>query len=109
MSVLMKAATNVVLRRDLSLNRRLYAWLLGPDEAPEAQQKYFQQHALRLLCLTLKVGASCYRISLSTLTSNLNRRKKCSHRVQTHLTLVHSKFSFRSLTSGRLDNISLIL
>ncbi|KAH7100146.1 Dopey, N-terminal-domain-containing protein [Auriculariales sp. MPI-PUGE-AT-0066] len=54
MAVLMKAATNVVLRRDLSLNRRLYSWLLGADEAPEVQQRYFQSHALRLLCTTLK-------------------------------------------------------
>ncbi|KAG0232967.1 hypothetical protein BGW42_007780 [Actinomortierella wolfii] len=30
--VLVKAAVGVVLRKDMSLNRRLYAWLLGPQE-----------------------------------------------------------------------------
>lgn len=31
-SILMKAASSVVLRRDLALNRRLYSWLLGSEE-----------------------------------------------------------------------------
>lgn len=29
--LLLKAATGVVIRRDMSLNRRLWAWLLGPE------------------------------------------------------------------------------
>ncbi|KAH7886231.1 Dopey, N-terminal-domain-containing protein [Phlebopus sp. FC_14] len=53
-AILMKAATGVVLRRDLSLNRRLYTWLLGPDEKSTAQSAYFKQHALQLLSSTLK-------------------------------------------------------
>lgn len=54
-AILMKAAVGVVLRRDLSLNRRLYTWLLGPDEKSEAQSAYLRQHALQLLSSTLKV------------------------------------------------------
>ncbi|KAG1754714.1 Dopey, N-terminal-domain-containing protein [Suillus paluster] len=52
--ILMRAATGVVLRRDLSLNRRLYTWLLGPDEKSENQIVYLRQHALELLNTTLK-------------------------------------------------------
>ncbi|KAJ8503598.1 hypothetical protein ONZ45_g10714 [Pleurotus djamor] len=53
-AVLMRAATGVVLRRDLSLNRRLYTWLLGPDEKSDHQLAYFKAHALDLLTRTLK-------------------------------------------------------
>lgn len=52
--ILMRAATGVVLRRDLSLNRRLYTWLLGPDEKSESQTVFLRQHALQLLNTTLK-------------------------------------------------------
>ncbi|KZO91887.1 hypothetical protein CALVIDRAFT_601960 [Calocera viscosa TUFC12733] len=52
--LLMKATVSVVLRRDLSLNRRLYAWLLGPSESSEVQVAYFCQSALGLLEETLK-------------------------------------------------------
>ena len=55
-TLLMRAATGVVLRRDLSLNRRLFSWLLGPDENPEKQDEYYKKHALVLLVVTLKVG-----------------------------------------------------
>lgn len=54
-AILMRAATSVVLRRDLSLNRRLYTWLLGPDDKSEAQSAYLKQHGLQLLSSTLKV------------------------------------------------------
>ncbi|KAI5120784.1 hypothetical protein M0805_002411 [Coniferiporia weirii] len=53
-TLLMRAATGVVLRRDLSLNRRLFSWLLGPDENAEKQRDYFHSHALGLLVETLK-------------------------------------------------------
>ncbi|EJC98757.1 uncharacterized protein FOMMEDRAFT_170958 [Fomitiporia mediterranea MF3/22] len=53
-SLLMRAATGVVLRRDLSLNRRLFAWLLGPDENAEKQAEYFQAYARSLLVDTLR-------------------------------------------------------
>lgn len=48
----MKAAINVVLRRHLSLNRRLYAWLLGPGP-DEGKDMFFRTHALELLRGTL--------------------------------------------------------
>ncbi|KAJ7431729.1 Dopey, N-terminal-domain-containing protein [Mycena galericulata] len=53
-TILMRAAISVVLRRDLSLNRRLYTWLLGPDENSEHQMAYLREHALDLLQSTLK-------------------------------------------------------
>ena len=40
----------MVLRRDMSLNRRLYLWLLGP----ESQPTYFSQYAVRALSDGLK-------------------------------------------------------
>ncbi|KAK2464744.1 hypothetical protein APHAL10511_003162 [Amanita phalloides] len=53
-AILMRAATGVVLRRDLSLNRRLYTWLLGPEEKTEHQITYLKNNALTLLSATLK-------------------------------------------------------
>ncbi|KAG6851405.1 hypothetical protein H0H93_005803 [Arthromyces matolae] len=53
-AILMTAATGVVLRRDLSLNRRLYTWLLGTDEKSEKQVEYLKLHALDLVYSTLK-------------------------------------------------------
>ncbi|KAF5578230.1 dopey [Fusarium pseudoanthophilum] len=35
LELLLKAAVGVVTRRDMSLNRRLWAWLLGPERAAE--------------------------------------------------------------------------
>jgi hypothetical protein len=54
-AILMRAATSVVLRRDLALNRRLYTWLLGPEENSQQQIQHFKTHALPLLTATLKV------------------------------------------------------
>ena len=54
-AILMRAATGVVLRRDLSLNRRLYTWLLGPDEKSDNQLTYLKENALEFLSSTLKV------------------------------------------------------
>ena len=59
-AILMRAATSVVLRRDLALNRRLYAWLLGPSESTQAQIEYYKVHSLELLRSTLKVKLSLY-------------------------------------------------
>ncbi|KAJ3723564.1 Dopey, N-terminal-domain-containing protein [Lentinula guzmanii] len=53
-TILMRAAVGVVLRRDLSLNRRLYSWLLGPGEKSEKQIEYLKENALDLLKNTLK-------------------------------------------------------
>ncbi|KAH9982294.1 Dopey, N-terminal-domain-containing protein [Lactifluus volemus] len=52
--IIMRAATSVVMRRDLSLNRRLYTWLLGPDENAEHQITYLRSHSLELLKTTLR-------------------------------------------------------
>ncbi|GBE77521.1 hypothetical protein SCP_0103960 [Sparassis crispa] len=52
--ILMRAASSVVLRRDLSLNRRLYSWLLGPDDHSQQQVDYFKANALELLRSTLR-------------------------------------------------------
>ncbi|KAI0271467.1 Dopey, N-terminal-domain-containing protein [Gloeopeniophorella convolvens] len=52
--IIMRAATGVVMRRDLSLNRRLYTWLLGSDENSELQVAYLRSHSLDLLKSTLR-------------------------------------------------------
>lgn len=48
----------VVLRRDLSLSRRLYTWLLGPipaTEEPAGQQlNYFRRYGLALVTESLR-------------------------------------------------------
>ncbi|KAI8330957.1 Dopey, N-terminal-domain-containing protein [Choanephora cucurbitarum] len=43
--ILMRAALGIVLRKDMSLNRRLYAWLLGSDGKTQTQISYFNQYA----------------------------------------------------------------
>ena len=55
-AILMRAATGVVLRRDLSLNRRLYTWLLGPDEKSDNQIAYLKENTLEFLSSSLKVS-----------------------------------------------------
>ncbi len=55
-AILMRAATSVVLRRDLALNRRLYTWLLGTEETSQQQVAYLKTNALGLLTSTLKVS-----------------------------------------------------
>ncbi|KDN44268.1 hypothetical protein K437DRAFT_257137 [Tilletiaria anomala UBC 951] len=52
--MLIGAATAVVLRRDLSLNRRLYSWLLGPED--EDQNKYLMKYSLDFVRLSLIQG-----------------------------------------------------
>ncbi|SPO28009.1 related to DOP1 - strong similarity to developmental regulatory gene, dopey (dopA) [Ustilago trichophora] len=54
--LLVRSALNVVLRKDLSLNRRLYTWLLGADEAPESQITFLRANALDLVRSALKQG-----------------------------------------------------
>jgi hypothetical protein len=74
LELLMKAAVGVVIRREMSLNRRLWAWLLGPEPAsnePElfaestspstdqhqsmaaSRTNYFEQYGLRPLTRAL--------------------------------------------------------
>jgi len=62
--ILMRAASGVVLRRDLSLSRRLFTWLLGPDEQSEAQVGYFRKHGLELLRKTLHVSTNLPRVQI---------------------------------------------
>lgn len=55
-SLLMDACLKVLLKKDMSLNRRLWNWLLGPD--PETHDgnlraEYFKQHGLETLKLVL--------------------------------------------------------
>ena len=51
----MRAVTGVVLRRDLSLSRRLYTWLLGSSECSESQIEHLKENGLELLREALKV------------------------------------------------------
>ncbi|KAG0208460.1 hypothetical protein BGX28_000598 [Mortierella sp. GBA30] len=51
LTVLVKAAVGVVLRKDMSLNRRLYAWLLG---AQEGKKKVFDGPAKKALIAGLQ-------------------------------------------------------
>lgn len=50
---MVRAASGVVLQRELSLSRRVYTWFLGTDDNHEAQAKYFQSHGLGILSSTL--------------------------------------------------------
>ncbi|KAK0564187.1 hypothetical protein OC844_001830 [Tilletia horrida] len=50
--LLVRAALAVVLRRDLSLNRRLYTWLLGPEEGD--QIAYLRKNSLELVRQALR-------------------------------------------------------
>lgn len=53
----MRAAVSVVLRRDVSLNRRVNAWLLGSlEESSETRVAYYKTHSLQLLASTLRVS-----------------------------------------------------
>ncbi|SCZ93044.1 BZ3500_MvSof-1268-A1-R1_Chr6-2g08425 [Microbotryum saponariae] len=53
--LLMRSVLGVVLRRDLSLSRRLYSWLLGTNEGSEAQVAYLKEHGLELVREALKL------------------------------------------------------
>ncbi|KAJ1666243.1 hypothetical protein IW140_003231 [Coemansia sp. RSA 1813] len=51
--LLMKHAAEVVLKKDMSLNRRLYTWLLGPGDSDDEQAAYFREHAQKHLAQAL--------------------------------------------------------
>lgn len=97
-TILMRAAIGVVLRRDLSLNRRLYTWLLGPDEKIALQEAYFRDNSLELLRSTLKVPWSHY---LPIPSSHSTRMIWC-HPQATTLRRAHSRSLYPFSTSGRL-------
>lgn len=53
----MSAVVGVVLRRDVSLNRRVNAWLLGSlEENSEVRVAFYKAHSLQLLASTLRVS-----------------------------------------------------
>ncbi|KAK9369940.1 Dopey, N-terminal-domain-containing protein [Lipomyces kononenkoae] len=62
LTLLVISASSVVLRRDMSLNRRLWTWLLGPEPSPDHSQspptlsrsEYFRNYGLRSLVAGLK-------------------------------------------------------
>lgn len=50
--ILLMACLNITLRRDMSLNRRLWLWLLGPEDDSELKdksQQYFANYALPVI------------------------------------------------------------
>jgi hypothetical protein len=49
---MMKYVVAVVLRRDMSLNRRIYSWLLGPEN----DEKHFEALGLESLCRAMMVS-----------------------------------------------------
>ena len=51
---LTEAVLGVVLRKEMSLNRRLYAWLLGNSDGAEDQRTYYETHAQAVLTNTLR-------------------------------------------------------
>ncbi|ORY00279.1 hypothetical protein K493DRAFT_392010 [Basidiobolus meristosporus CBS 931.73] len=53
LKILMSHAVGVVLRKDMSLNRRLYTWLLGPGEQKQ-QQEYFETYSKNILLSAMK-------------------------------------------------------
>jgi hypothetical protein len=57
--LLMKAAVAVVLQKEMSLNKRLYAWLLGPDAEQSAE--HFREHGKTPLVAALKVRTAVNR------------------------------------------------
>ncbi|KAK4703671.1 hypothetical protein P7C70_g2546, partial [Phenoliferia sp. Uapishka_3] len=65
--LLMRAVTGVVLRRDLSLSRRLYTWLLGNSEDSETQVAHLKEHGLALLREALKLEMDAQSSNLETL------------------------------------------
>lgn len=99
-SILMRAATSVVLRRDLSLNRRIYTWLLGTEESSQQQVAYLKANALDLLASTLRV--CFYEPFRPMFQLNMNfHRSKCSTLLQITRNLDPSKYSSHCSTNGK--------
>jgi hypothetical protein len=59
--ILAKSACSIVLRKDLSLNKRLYGWLVGDGDTSEKQMDTFRKYGLDLVAESLRVS---YRLSL---------------------------------------------
>lgn len=59
---LLYSAVHIVLRRDVSLNRRLWLWLAGTPETPSTSStslSYFQEHAKKDLIEAFRVHIEC--------------------------------------------------
>lgn len=97
--IIMRAATSVVLRRDLALNRRLYTWLLGSEETSQQQIAYLKANSLGLLTSTLKVSRvnSCRASTIDFRRT----RTRCSTLRQNIRHLGRSRYSSHYWTSGR--------
>ena len=54
--ILIKSACGIVLRRDLSLSKRLYGWFLGTEEESEKQIDRFRKTGLGLVTDALRVS-----------------------------------------------------
>ncbi|BGP38275.1 hypothetical protein JCM10449v2_002204 [Rhodotorula kratochvilovae] len=70
--LLTRAVLAVVLRRDLSLSRRLYTWLLGPSDSSASQLAFLRTHGLDLLARALSAemrdgGARGFKVFISLL------------------------------------------
>ncbi|GAA5921263.1 hypothetical protein JCM3775_002966 [Rhodotorula graminis] len=70
--LLTRAVLGVVLRRDLSLSRRLYTWLLGPSDSSDTQLAFLRTHGLDLLAAALRQemrdgGARGFKMFISLL------------------------------------------
>lgn len=70
--LLTRAVLGVVLRRDLSLSRRLYTWLLGPSDSSDTQLAFLRTHGLDLLAAALRQemrdgGARGFKVFISLL------------------------------------------
>lgn len=97
-TILMGAATGVVLRRDSALNRRLYTWLLGTAEDSDSQIQYLKANSLELLCSTLKVTnfACDKKDNAHSIYSRENYPLPILFRM-----LNHSRFFYQFWTSGK--------
>ena len=74
----MKAALSIVLRKDMSLNRRLYAWFLGDDGSSQIQMKYFRSYGERAAIQAVR------GLFFTTTNSNHQHHQEHHHSSQQH-------------------------
>jgi hypothetical protein len=56
--LLAKSACGIVLRKDLSLSKRLYGWLVGDEDSSEKQMDRFRKYGLDLVANSLRVSSN---------------------------------------------------
>ena len=54
--IIARSACGIVLRKDLSLNKRLYSWLVGDGDTSEKQMNTFRKYGLDLVAESLHVS-----------------------------------------------------